>query len=281
MNMTSELTTLFTPSLDLYHFPISAGESWTVASKATINGNVAGWADVVGLPAELKNKLLVNNPYNLTGFPISLAGIYNPNLGALQNGKVSTVKDISFSIEATGPRTIYDPTLGVINVLDLQYNGTGTTGIGAGGEKITILADNAHVVGIESPQMRPTSAQKATNGINLITLELSARPVIHKLAYTSRYVTGVTATVPTWNVGDKWALTGSKDLAAMFDALGEDKATLVSALTSSIYSSADVTRNRTAGSADMWGKISSSAVFEVVGQTATDYQLRVRMEGTW
>lgn len=276
-NVSSDLALAFAPSLDLYHFPINAGDRWNVSSKATINGNLGGTLNVVGLPADLKDKMFANNPGSLTGFPIELASIYDPNLGALQNGKVSVQRNISLSIQATGPRTIYDPTLGTVKVMDLQYNGAGTASSVLSSQKLTILADKGRIVGLGSLGMRPTNVHKATDGIKLLTQETTAKPLISKKPYTSRYVTGITATLPTWNVGDKWTLTGSKDLASMFNALGEDKATILSALTSSIYSTNGVESNKTMNSADIWGKISSSAVIEVVGQTASDYQLRVRM----
>jgi hypothetical protein len=276
-NVSSDLALAFAPSLDLYHFPMNAGDKWNVSSKATINGNLGGNLNVVGLPADLKDKLFANNPGGLTGFPIELASIYDPHLGALQNGKVSVERNISLSIQATGPRTIYDPTLGTIKVMDLQYNGVGTAGSVLSSEKLTILADKGRIVGLGSLGMRPTNVHKATDAIKLLTQETAAKPLISKRPYTSRYVTGITATLPTWNVGEKWTLAGTKDIASMFDALGEDKNAIISALTTSVYSINGVVRNKTMDSGDIWGRISSSAVIEVVGQTATDYQLRVRM----
>ena len=273
-NISSNLAMTFLPALDIYHFPISGGESWTVASKAIITGTMGGNLNVIGLPSDLQNNIFTNNPYNMTGFPINLANVFNPNMKSLQNGTISTEKNISLSIRASGPRTIYDPTLGTINVFDLQYNNTSTS---ASSVKVTILADKARIVGISSPGMKPTSVQMASDAIKLITQEAAAKPTISKRTYTSRNAPGMVASIPTWNVGDKWALTGTKDLEAMFNALGEDKASLLSVLTSSVYTNSQAVRNKTLDSADLWGKISSSAVIEVVGQTSTDYQLKVRV----
>ncbi len=86
----ANLSTLFTPALDIYQFPFATGETWyTNNSMVTVNGDVSGFLNAHGLTAEQEEKIFTDELKNTTGstsFPIEFDHLSSPE-GEITDGQ--------------------------------------------------------------------------------------------------------------------------------------------------------------------------------------------------
>lgn len=95
----------------------------------------------------------------------------------------------------------------------------------------------------------------------IITLSLFATMLMATLP-------GSVSASPTWQVGDKWALAGEKDIGQIWDTLAP--------LITSGYNAAPPT-NLTLSSASFHGKLTMDALFEVTAITASEITIQIKI----
>lgn len=82
----------FLPALNIYDFPLSVGDEWTIESTAVLTGSYGGSLDVVGLPADMEDNLFsidILKDSGVSSFPIDLAQvIQNNDEPAMNNGVI-------------------------------------------------------------------------------------------------------------------------------------------------------------------------------------------------
>jgi hypothetical protein len=81
-------------------------------------------------------------------------------------------------------------------------------------------------------------------------------------------VPGSVSASPTWQVGNKWALAGEKDIGQIWDALG---------LLNETHISSGPPMNMTVTSQTFHGKITLYALFEVTAVNATDVTIQIKI----
>lgn len=121
------VSVVFSPSLNLYDFPLDVGDAWVVESTATVSGTIDGFLDVKGLPAELKDEILTDEFVEQTGitdFPIEFDQISAGEEGVgIENGVIQTFEvPIYAEMECTSKitRTVFG--LGEVDVYKIVVN---------------------------------------------------------------------------------------------------------------------------------------------------------------
>jgi hypothetical protein len=98
MNLVAQvnLTILFDPSLVIFEFPFTVGDTWTTNEcVANISGDVSGTFDAHGLSVDQKAQIFTEEVKNATGatdFPIVFDHLTSPN-GEITNGKFGPVNE--------------------------------------------------------------------------------------------------------------------------------------------------------------------------------------------
>ena len=113
-----------------------------------------------------------------------------------------------------------------------------------------------------SPSNGGMGLRKTIPIVLLIALMFGATPFLF-----AGSVSATTTSTPTWQVGDKWALAGSKDAGVMYNSIDQTW------LSSEYYSMAMA--NSTILSTKVNGTMDANIIFEVTAATATEYTLKV------
>lgn len=160
-DMTFQATMTFSPALDIFNFPIKAGDNWTAESTATVTGSISGTASMSGYGTQaISQSLDATTPMSVSFECPSTADV------TLEDGSVSTCYKITqsgasvggVSPMALGGSVYYSPDRGFIVKQDL----TGLPGVaGKGGGMSLSGAESAASLG----SIDPMTEQEAKAGI--------------------------------------------------------------------------------------------------------------------
>ena len=92
--------------------------------------------------------------------------------------------------------------------------------------------------------------------------------------------TSAATPVPTWQVGDSWAMSGNRNITNLYDQFGDEAVWFYSILGTPssnglLRDPESYSNNRTVNYAAMWGNSNSYSLSEVKGETSTSYELKV------
>lgn len=169
----------FSPSLDLFDFPIISGEEWNVTSNMTVSGTYGGSLNVQGLPSELEDAIF-NSTFlkaaGITSFPIDLSKVISSDDPPVHNGTVGPfTEQISTRMHCLGHETKVVPFYGSIDVYEIEMNNS---------QEHLFYSDDVHFLtsanlatgDMQLPvdlgtgmQMEPMSPQQAERQISEIT----------------------------------------------------------------------------------------------------------------
>lgn len=126
-NMAIEIS--FEPALNIWDFPLTLGDQWSVNSEATISGSLTGMLDVNGLPEDMSDSLFTEDFIESTGFsdfPIIFEQL-NSDGGdwPFQDGMLEEVsEDIEMTLKCTNVITVQDDYWGEITVYKINVVGS-------------------------------------------------------------------------------------------------------------------------------------------------------------
>lgn len=111
----ANMNVVFEPALNIYQLPMEVGNTWTIDSKATINGGMKGFVDITGLPEDVEKELFDEESdlyeAGFTKFPLVFDEFESDDL-VIKDGKLEEiVTDINANVTVTGTTTVNDRTV--------------------------------------------------------------------------------------------------------------------------------------------------------------------------
>jgi hypothetical protein len=120
MDAEADVDVSFGPYLDIFDFPITEGEEWSVASTMTATGNITGSFETSGLPEGALDEFIVPDEGEL-GPSVDLS-VFDGELGGMEinDGRLnSSTEQISFDMKCDSISEVHDDALGDITVCEL------------------------------------------------------------------------------------------------------------------------------------------------------------------